>query len=429
VGEGALMEIRAVRGMNDILPDDAPKWRFVEDSARRIFSLYGFEELRPPVLERTELFLRGIGDETDVVEKQMYTFTDKGGESVTLRPEATACVLRAVVEHGLLAKDPVAKIYTIGPMFRYERPQKGRYRQFHQINAERLGEDGPLADAETLAMAYDLVGSVMGWDTLRMEVNSLGCKSCRPGFTHALTDFLATREEKLCADCRRRMLTNPLRVLDCKVPECKDAVQDAPTIGSSLCSSCASHHDRVLAALDTLGVRHAPNAHLVRGLDYYTRTTFEIVSDSLGSNNAVAGGGRYDDLLGMLGGPKAGGIGFAIGMERLIMLASHAGQRERVCFVVAQNRPEVELATLCLMRELRAFGIPVDSALGRSLKSQMRRADRMSSPVCLIVGEEEIARDVVTVRDMRTASQETLPRKDIVVKVAAMLDMDKGERS
>lgn len=298
------MEVKAIRGMNDILPEEASKWRFVEDTTRRIFSRYGFTELRPPVLEKTELFLRGIGDDTDVVEKQMYTFTDKGGDSVTLRPEATACVLRAVIEHGLLGKDPIQKLYSIGPMFRYERPQKGRYRQFHQINAERLGEDGPLADAETLAMAYDLASSILGRDALLMEVNSLGCKECRPAFRSALEQFLESRQDRLCGDCRRRMHTNPLRVLDCKVETCREAMQDAPLMDVLLCKGCRDYHDMVLAGLDALGVRHEPNPRLVRGLDYYTRTTFEITAAGLGSQNAVAGGGRYDDLLNVLGGPR-----------------------------------------------------------------------------------------------------------------------------
>lgn len=422
------MEIRAVRGMNDILPEDAPAWRFVEETARRIFSLYGFEELRPPILERTELFLRGMGDETDVVEKQMYTFTDKGGDSVTLRPEATACVLRAVIEHGLLAKDSTVKLYTIGPMFRYERPQKGRYRQFHQINAERLGEDTPLADAETLALAHDLVDSVLDDPTVRLEVNSLGCKACRPLFTRALKDFLASREGVLCEDCRRRMRTNPLRVLDCKVPSCRDAVQGAPFVEDSLCDACLAHHERVLACLDALGIRYAKNPRLVRGLDYYTRTTFEVVSEKLGALSAVAGGGRYDDLLAILGGPAAGGIGFAIGMERLIMLASRRPERPPACFVVAQNNPEVEMAALALMREIRSAGIGADSSLGRSFKAQMRRADRLGCPVCLILGEDEIAKGVVTIRDMARARQEAVPRTDITARVADMLARDKGDQ-
>lgn len=424
------MDIRAVRGMNDILPEEAVLWRFVEEEARRIFALYGFEELRPPLLERTELFLRGIGDETDVVEKQMYTFTDKGGDSVTLRPEATACVLRAVIEHGILNKDPVAKLYTIGPMFRYERPQKGRFRQFHQINAERLGEDGPLADAETLAMAYDIVRSVLGGEGLVMEVNSLGCKQCRPAFTEALKAFLAAREDLLCSDCRRRMVSNPLRVLDCKVPTCKEAVMDAPTLDATLCGGCREHHECVKEGLDALGVRYEQNVHLVRGLDYYTRTTFEIVSASLGSNSAVAGGGRYDDLLGLLGGPPVGGIGFAIGMERLVMLAPEGlAKKGEGCFVAAQNTHEARLEALRLMMELRGNGIPADSALGRSFKAQMRRADRGGHPVCVIVGEEELRTGTVSLRDMRTGSQETVLRADLVSRILSVLDKGKGEKA
>ncbi|HQI80361.1 MAG TPA: histidine--tRNA ligase, partial [Deltaproteobacteria bacterium] len=390
------MDIKAIRGMNDILPREAARWRLVEDTARRIFSLYGFSELRPPVMERTELFLRGIGDDTDVVEKQMYTFTDKGGDSVTLRPEATACVLRSVIEHGLLNADPVQKLYSIGPMFRYERPQKGRYRQFHQINAERLGEDGPFADAETLALAYDLASAVLGRDALLMEVNSLGCKACRPGFKGALEEFLASKQDVLCGDCMRRMHTNPLRVLDCKVESCRQAVQGAPSMEAYLCDACRGHFDGVLKGLHVFGVRFERNPRLVRGLDYYTRTTFEITAVGLGSQNAVAGGGRYDDLLSILGGPPVGGIGFAFGMERLIMLMGEVQDRVSGCFVVAQADPAVELAALGLIAELRAAGIPAEAAFGRSFKAQMRRADRAGYPLCAIIGEEELASGTLT---------------------------------
>ncbi|HPR54000.1 MAG TPA: histidine--tRNA ligase [Deltaproteobacteria bacterium] len=423
------MEVKAIRGMNDILPDEAMRWRFVEDTTRRIFSLYGFAELRPPVMERTDLFLRGIGDETDVVEKQMYTFTDKGGESVTLRPEATACVLRAVIEHGLLGKDPIAKLYTLGPMFRYERPQKGRYRQFHQINAERLGEDGPLADAETLAMAYDLASSILGREALLMEVNSLGCKACRPAFTAALKDFLESRQDRLCADCRRRMHTNPLRVLDCKVESCREAVQDAPLMDALLCESCREHHGMVLAGLDALGVRYEQNPRLVRGLDYYTRTTFEITATGLGSQNAVAGGGRYDDLLSILGGPAVGGIGFAFGMERMIMLMGERQETASGCFVVAQGRPDIEREALAFMAELRTAGIRAEAAFGRSFKAQMRRADKAGYPLCVILGEDEVKTATLTVRDMRKASQVKVNRAAVLEEITSMLADDKGERA
>lgn len=421
------MEIKAIRGMNDILPEEAGRWRLLEDTTRRIFSLYGFAELRPPLLERTELFLRGIGDETDVVEKQMYTFTDKGGDSVTLRPEATACVLRAVIEHGLLGKDPVQKLYSIGPMFRYERPQKGRYRQFHQINAERLGEDGPLADAETLAMAYDLARSILGRGALLMEVNSLGCKECRPAFKAELEGFLESRQELLCSDCRRRMHTNPLRVLDCKVESCREAVQNAPLMDRLLCNGCRDHHGKVLEGLGALGVSYEENPRLVRGLDYYTRTTFEITAVGLGSQNAVAGGGRYDDLLSVLGGPQVGGIGFAFGMERMIMLMGEARHKETGCFVVTQARPDIELAALALISELRSAGIRTEASPGRSFKAQMRRADRSGYPLCAILGEDEVKTATLTIRDMRTASQIKINRAAVLEEVTSLLADKKGE--
>lgn len=421
--------ISAIRGMNDILPHEAAKWRLVEETTRRIFALYGFSELRPPVMERTELFLRGIGDDTDVVEKQMYTFTDKSGESVTLRPEATACVLRSVIEHGLLNKDPIVKLYSIGPMFRYERPQKGRYRQFHQINAERLGEDGPLADAETLAMAYDLARSILGKEVLLMEVNSLGCKQCRPSFKEALQKFLASRQDSLCSDCRRRMHSNPLRVLDCKVPDCKDAVQGAPFIEGHLCEDCRDHYAMVLAGLAAFGVRYEKNPRLVRGLDYYTRTTFEITAVGLGSQNAIAGGGRYDDLLSTLDGPKVGGIGFAFGMERMIMLMGERKEQLMGCFVVAQGDPRVEQEALTLMAELRFSGIRAEASFGKSFKAQMRRADRAGYPLCVVLGTSEVESSTVGLKDMvDDVPQRTISRQDALAEIKAML-ANKGDNT
>ncbi|MGC9323432.1 MAG: histidine--tRNA ligase [Desulfomonilia bacterium] len=407
--------------MNDILPEDIPKWHQVEEITRTIFSRYGFSEVRPPILERTDLFFRGIGDETDVVEKQMYTFTDKSGTSITLRPEATASVLRAVIEHGLLNKDPIQKLYTIGPMFRYERPQKGRYRQFHQINAERLGEDSPLADAETLALAYDLAASLLGRDSLLMEVNSLGCKGCRPAFKSALITFLVSQQDRLCEDCRRRMNSNPLRVLDCKVISCKDAVKDAPVMEAFLCTDCRTHHDAVLASLDAFGVSYTKNVRLVRGLDYYTRTTFEISASGLGSQNAVAGGGRYDDLLAILGGPEVGGIGFAFGIERLLLLMERQTEKVNGCFVVIQAIPEIQSKALSLIAELRAGGIRAEAAFGRSFKAQMRRADKANYPLCIILGENEVATHTLTIKDMDTATQRTIDRRNAIGEIHALL--------
>jgi len=420
------VEVKAIRGMSDILPGEIPTWRFVEETVRKVFGLYGFVELRTPVLERTELFLRGIGNETDVVEKQMYTFTDKSGASVSLRPEATASVLRAVIEHGLLSEDPIRKIFSMGPMFRYERPQKGRYRQFHQINAERLGEGGPFSDAETLQMAYALANA-LGLKGLAMEVNSLGCEACREGFKKALQTFLGKQADRLCADCARRMTANPLRVLDCKVVSCKQAAEGAPLIEDHLCSECRGHYDQVLSYLESFGVPYAKSPSLVRGLDYYTRTTFEITAKGLGSQNAVAGGGRYDNLVGILGGPDVPGIGFAFGVERVILLLEEREAREEGCFVAAQGDERVKAAAVGLLSELRSAGITAQAVLEKSFKAQMRRAGKSGYPFCAIIGQDELEKSLVTVKDLGASSQFQVQRSDAREKIHTLLKDRKGE--
>lgn len=420
------MEVKAIRGMSDILPGDVPKWRFVEETVRRVFGLYGFVELRTPVLERTELFLRGIGNETDVVEKQMYTFTDKSGSSVSLRPEATASVLRAVIEHGLLSEDPIRKIFSMGPMFRYERPQKGRYRQFHQINAERLGEGGPFCDAETLQMAYALA-SELGLKELVMEVNSLGCETCREEFKKALQAFLSKQADRLCADCARRMTANPLRVLDCKVVSCKQAAKGAPVIEDYLCNECRNHYSQVLSYLESFGVPYTKNSSLVRGLDYYTRTTFEVTAKGLGSQNAIAGGGRYDNLVKVLGGPDTPGIGFAFGVERVILLLEEREAREGGCFVVAQGDERVKTAAVGLLTELRSAGIPAQAVPEKSFKAQMRRAGKSGYPFCAIIGQDELEKSLVTIKNLETSSQVQVPCSSAREKIHTLLKERKGE--
>ncbi len=421
------MEIKAIRGVGDILPKDISKWRFVEETARRIFRLYGFEELRPPIIERTELFLRGMGDETDVVEKQMYTFTDKGGESITLRPEATASVLRAVIEHGLLGEDPVQKLFTMGPMFRYERPQKGRYRQFHQLNVERLGETEPFSDAETLELAYRLAKD-LGLRNVTMEVNSLGCEECRENYRKALQEFFGRQAEKLCQDCSRRMHRNPLRVLDCKAVSCREAASGAPVIEDFLCDACREHYGRVVTFLDEMGVTYKKNPNLVRGLDYYTRTTFEITAEGLGSQNAVAGGGRYDNLVKTLGGPDAPGIGFAFGLERIIMLLEEKPKHDRGCYVVVQGDEGVKRYAALLLSDLRKASIPAEAVFGKSFKAQMRRAGKSGCPVCAIIGEDEAKASEVTVKDLRTSDQTKVARVGVLEKIRSMLS-DQGENT
>ncbi|NTW99173.1 MAG: histidine--tRNA ligase, partial [Geobacteraceae bacterium] len=305
------MALTAIKGFNDILPDESGRWQYIEQTARRVFELNGFGEIRVPVMEKTELFCRSIGDATDIVEKEMYTFTDKGENSVTLRPEGTAGVMRAFIEHKLYAQDPIAKLYYLGPMFRYERPQKGRYRQFHQIGAELTGVNDPLADAQVLNMLTSFFREI-GLTEPTLQINSLGCPECRPAYRAALQSFLEERMGQLCDDCKRRFTTNPLRTLDCKVPGCIEATAGAPSVLEHLCNGCHEHFGSVRRYLDLSATPYSINSRMVRGLDYYTRTTFEMVTGLLGSQSAVAAGGRYDGLISQLGGPAIPGIGFAM---------------------------------------------------------------------------------------------------------------------
>jgi histidyl-tRNA synthetase len=340
------MNITAVKGFKDMLPSETPVWQFVEETARRVFTRFGFSEIRVPVVEKTELFCRSIGDATDIVEKEMYTFCDKGGTSLTLRPEGTAGVMRALIEHKLYALDSISKLYYLGPMFRHERPQKGRYRQFHQIGAEVTGASDPIVDAQVLLMVSRLFQE-LGLHEPRLQVNSLGCPACRPSYREALVAFLAQRQDALCEDCRRRQTTNPLRALDCKVPGCIEATSGAPAMLDHLCSECSEHFDRVQDYLRSANVPYSINPRMVRGLDYYTRTTFELVTGQLGSQSAVAAGGRYDGLVAQLGGPAVPGIGFALGVERVALLL---GDR---CPV---RTPDLFVAVAGDAARLRGFG-------------------------------------------------------------------------
>lgn len=311
------MRIKAVRGVKDILPSEVRKWQIVEMVARDIFETYGFSEIKIPIFENTALFARGIGETTDIVEKEMYTFVDKGGEEITLRPEATASVVRAYIEHKLYTHPSVLKVYCLGPMFRYEHPQAGRQRQFYQINVEALGSDNPSLDAEIISMLEQYL------DRLEIEnrsllVNSLGCKECRPQFKKALTSFLEKKINRLCKNCKDRFKRNPLRILDCKEDDCKKALVNAPMIKEFVCKDCDEHFQEVLRLLTQLKIDYKIEDHLVRGLDYYTRTTFEITVKGLGAQNAIAGGGRYDNLVEEVGGPPTPAIGFALGIERLV---------------------------------------------------------------------------------------------------------------
>jgi histidyl-tRNA synthetase len=415
--------IQLIRGFKDILPGEVELWQYIEKTARSLFEDFGFKEIRIPIMERTELFARSIGEDTDIVEKEMYTFPDRKGSLITLRPEATASVCRSYIQHKLYSKDPVQKYFTIGPMFRRERPQKGRYRQFYQINAEIFGVDSPLVDVELIFLLVTLFSRLSVSD-VEAHINSLGCPECRPKFNAVLSDFLTSSTGNLCSDCVRRKDRNPLRVLDCKVPACREAMAHAPSILDYLCPACSQHFETVKTALDAMNVPFTIDKRLVRGLDYYTRTTFEIQTGSLGAQSAVAGGGRYDGLVKALGGPDTPATGFAIGFDRLAEITG----LNRNDFI---KTPDIYLAALGEKSLSLAFewksalcleGVKTEMDFSdKSLKSQMKRADRLGAKHVLIVGDNEIKQGSVILRNMTTKEQVTIPIEHVVENIKAKL--------
>ena len=401
------MEFSTIKGFKDILPQEVGNWHYLETVARNLFKLFGFKEIRPPLLERTELFSRSIGQDTDIVSKEMYTITDSKGRGMTLRPEATASVVRAYIQNRLYQDDPVQKLFTIGPMFRHERPQKGRFRQFHQINAELFGDSGPRSDADLIHMAMHLFTTV-GLAGPILYLNSLGCTKCRDNFRNELKRFLAQKVNALCGDCQKRAETNPLRVFDCKVDTCKKQIMDAPSILEYICDDCREHFSSLQGYLKDLGIPFSINHRLVRGLDYYTRTCFEIQSDQLGAQNAVIGGGRYDGLVKQLGGPDHPAIGFAIGVERLLtLLEENAGdQADGPDLFIAGLGDRAEEKAFHWANTLRRSGIWVETEYAsKGLKAQMKKADRICAKKVLIVGDDELASGTGMVRDMKTKVQ------------------------
>jgi histidyl-tRNA synthetase len=413
--------IQAVRGTRDILPDEVAAWHRIEAEAQRLFGRHGYREIRTPVFEATELFARGIGDETDIVAKEMYTFDDRDGASITLRPEATAGIVRSVIERNLMNTDPALKVYALGPMFRRERPQKGRYRQFHQVDVEAFGIVEPTIDVEIIALAMDYLRAC-GVADAALVLNSVGDAACRPRYVEALRAALREKASSLCADCQRRAETNPLRVLDCKVAEDQAAIDGLPRIQDHLCEPCRSHFDAVRAGLDVVGIPYDISHRLVRGLDYYTRTTFEVVSGALGAQNSVLGGGRYDGLVRDLGGPELCGIGFALGMERLVMMLGEAPPEPRCSVLVAAPRKggaegapasafePIAAAVLRLHRSLAEAGVAVLLEHNRrSFKATLKLADKLGARFVALRGEDEEKRAAWTLRDMAASSQEELP--------------------
>ncbi len=410
------MDIRKLKGFRDILPDETPLWRKIERATRRVFGAYGYEEIRLPELEDTALFRRSIGEETDIVAKEMYTFVDSGGNSVTLRPEGTASAVRAYLENGYHRTGSKMRLYYTGPMFRRERPQKGRLRQFHQIGAECFGWSEPWADADVLCLLWDFFAALELSERLSLEVNTLGCAEDRKAYVQRLRAHLEPRRQDLCEDCRRRLETNPLRVIDCKVPRCGEITADVPDLSESVCGECREHFARVTGHLQVEGIPFRVNPRMVRGLDYYNRTTFELLAEGLGSQNAVAAGGRYDGLSQTLGGPEVPALGFAIGVERIaLMLGPDAAPRPKpLAHLIHRGEAGLE-AALVLRRELARQSINADLDYeARSFKAQMRAADRSGARFALILGEDEVAASAVTVKDLSAGTQETLERAEAV---------------
>ncbi|UCC66883.1 MAG: histidine--tRNA ligase [Deltaproteobacteria bacterium] len=416
------MELKAIRGFNDILPTETGQWRVVEERAREVLEGFGFSEIRVPILEKTELFSRSIGEETDIVEKEMYTFQDRSGDLVTLRPEATASLARAYIEHKMYAHDPMAKLYSIGPMFRHERPQKGRYRQFHQVDVEVFGVSHPMVDAEVMAILMHYL-SVLGVKGCELQITSLGCPTCRVPYKEDLKAFLRDHRSQLCPDCRRRMEINPLRVFDCKVQGCQEVMSEAPLIGNYLCQECDEHFAGVKAYLETLDVPYMINPRMVRGLDYYTKTAFEVVAEALGAQNAVAGGGRYDRLIEELGGPNIPGIGFSIGMERLLLILPEEPCPSGPSLFIAALGEVAQREAFSLSYRLNVAGVRAMMGFeGRSLKAQMRRANKFGARYVLIIGEDELREGKAILRDMEGRRQQEIPLPGVFEEVISRIE-------
>jgi histidyl-tRNA synthetase len=421
---------RSPRGTQDLLPADAPRWRAVEAVFRRTCADFGYEEIRTPMFEQTDLFVRAVGEHTDIVSKEMYSVSagvaEEGGrEPLTLRPEGTAPTLRAYLQHSLGAQAPLTRLYYVAPNFRHERPQSGRLRQHHQTGVEALGSDDPALDAEIIALGLTYLQR-LGITGEQTELNTVGCPACRPAYREALRAALRDRIATMCENCRRRYDVNPLRILDCKAEDWSQLDPLVPDILDSLCEPCATHFAGVRAVLDALGVEYVRNKRLVRGLDYYVKTSFEITHSGLGAQSTLLGGGRYDGLVEELGGPATPGIGFGCGIERVLLTCAALGvgpqtPENRPVFVVTLGEA-ARLPGLRLLHDLRRAGIPalVDYA-GRSMKAQMRAANRAASRVVLILGDDEVAAGTVGFKDMETGEQESLPISDALdrLRVAA----------
>ena len=406
-------KITAIKGTKDILPSEARKWQKVESVAREIFELYGYREIRTPVFEPTELFEKGTGETSDVVTKEMYTFLDKGGRSLTLRPEYTPSVVRAIMDHSLHLKPQPMRYYFFGPMFRYDKPQKGRYRQFHQIDIEVFGEKDAAIDAEIVEMADFLLKRLNVTDT-EILVNSVGCKTCRPPYHHELKQAAEEVKGDLCADCQRKIALNPLRIFDCKEETCKELSEGFPKITDFLCPECDEHFRIFCNDLESYGIAYRIEPRLVRGLDYYTKTTFEIISSKLGAQDAILGGGRYDDMMKEFGGPDVCGTGFAMGLERFLSVVPFKEEKPSFLYIAFLG-DAAKKAGMGLARKLRKDGMEcLIEYRDRSLKNQMSRANKLGAAWVLIIGEEEVEANRYQLKDMKTGQQQEVRAEEIL---------------
>lgn len=414
------MLTNAPRGTKDILPEQVLNWVELEKKIREICKLYGYEEIRTPIFEHTELFQRGIGEGTDVVDKEMYTFTDRGERSITLRPENTAAVVRAYLQNKLYANGGLTKLFYIGSMFRYDRPQAGRLREFHQFGVEALGEKNPAVDAEIILLAWDFLKS-LGLEDLKLKINTVGCPACRPIYRQKLREYFTEYKDELCEDCQRRIEKNPLRLLDCKVDGEKEFVEDAPKIETCFCDECREHFNQVQKFLQAAKVDFEIDSRLVRGLDYYTKTAYEIQYTPLGAQAAVAGGGRYDGLVEEIGGNPTPGIGFAMGIERILIALEKQNllkstENKSEVFIVASGA-EAEVYAFEILTDLRRRNISATMDFAkRTMKAQMKQAAKSGAKFALIIGEDEVNSKTVTIKNLETSEQEKISLQDLPKK-------------
>jgi len=416
------MLTNAPKGTKDVLPSQVYKWQYVENAFREACRRYVFKEIRTPVFEHTELFSRGVGDTTDIVEKQMYTFEDYGKRSITLKPEGTSPVVRAFVEHKLYAEVQPSKYYYIIPCFRYEKPQSGRLREFHQFGIEIFGTDNMMADAEVIGFASDFLAS-LGISDLELRINSIGCPECRKVYRNALREFLKLKYDDLCETCKGRYERNPMRILDCKSPVCRELVQGAPVMLDYLCDSCRDAFEDLKRNLDAMEIEYIVDPGIVRGLDYYTKTAFEFVSNKIGAQGTVCGGGRYDHLIETIGGPPVPGVGFGLGIERLLLLMETTGieipEPENLEVFIAVMGERAKTFGLKLLRDLRRQGIIAEmDCLGRNIKGQFKYADRLGAKYTIVIGDNELDQNMVSVKNMKTSEQRQVPLPDILEEIA-----------